>query len=186
LVAVLLAGQARAQAEDVFAFIPSGGKTLLTQAVQGAPPEEVKALLTGKRTREEWLGYLQGREDAIAGLKALGGPERRTLATYLAFNMPLPAKRIPADPGKAKWSKVLPPDGRDLALSNCQFCHIITVAVTQEKSKEAWLGTLNKPSHVEIELAPGQREALASYLVLNAGIPVDLVPEELRAGGASY
>jgi hypothetical protein len=186
LVAVLLAEQVRAQPEDVFAFIPAGGKTLLTQAVQGAPSEEVKALLTGKRTRQEWLGYLQGREGAIAGLKALSEYELLTLADYLAFDMPLPASKIPADPGKANWKKILPPDGRDLALSNCQFCHIITVAVTQEKSKEAWLGTMNKPSHVEIELGPRQREALASYLVLNAGIPVDLVPEELRAGGASY
>ena len=27
---------------------------------------------------------------------------------------------------------------------------------------------------------------LASYLVLNAAIPIDQVPEELRAGGATY
>jgi hypothetical protein len=45
---------------------------------------------------------------------------------------------------------------------------------------------MNKPSHVEIKLTPQQREALASYLVLNAAIPIDQVPKELRAGGASY
>jgi hypothetical protein len=45
---------------------------------------------------------------------------------------------------------------------------------------------MNKPSHVEIKLSPKEREALAGYLVLNAAIPIDLVPEELRAGGASY
>ena len=45
---------------------------------------------------------------------------------------------------------------------------------------------MNKPSHVEIKLTQEQREALASYLVLNAAIPIDLVPEELRAGGATY
>jgi hypothetical protein len=45
---------------------------------------------------------------------------------------------------------------------------------------------MNKPSHARIKLSPEQREALASYLVLNGGIPIDDVPEELRAGGASY
>ena len=50
----------------------------------------------------------------------------------------------------------------------------------------AWLGTMNKPSHTRIKLSREQREALASYLVLNGGIPIDQVPEELRAGGATY
>jgi hypothetical protein len=109
-----------------------------------------------------------------------------TLADYLAFNMPLPSGKAPADPNRANWQKLLPPDGRDLTLENCQFCHIITVVVTQDKTRDAWLGTLNKPSHVEIELTAGQREALANYLVVNGAIPVDLVPEELRAGGATY
>lgn len=186
LLAALLAGSLRAQTEDVFAFIPLGGKSLLTEAVQDAPKDAVQALLTGKRSRAEWLSYLQEQRTAIGPLQALGEDELLTLADYLAYNMPLPAAAVPADPGKANWSELLPPDGRDLALENCQFCHIITVVVTQVKSKEAWLGTMNKPSHVEIELSPEQREALASYLVVNAGIPEDLVPEELRAGGASY
>jgi mono/diheme cytochrome c family protein len=109
-----------------------------------------------------------------------------TLADYLSFNMPLPADKIPADIAKASWDKLLPRDGRDLVLTYCQSCHIITVPITQDRTKEAWLGTMNKPSHVEIETTQAEREALASYLVINAGIPIDLVPEELRAGGASY
>lgn len=100
--------------------------------------------------------------------------------------MPLPAAKVPANLGQASWEKLLPPDGRDFALQYCQGCHIITVVVTQDRSKDAWLGTLGKPSHVQIKLAREQREALASYLVLNAAIPIDDVPEELRAGGATY
>ena len=183
---VFLAGPIHAQDEDVFAFIPAGGKMLLTQAVENAPADEVRALLTGTRDREKWSSYLQARKGALAGLKAFGPYELLTLADYLAFNMPLAAKNVPADPGRANWQKLLPPDGRDLVLDNCQFCHIITVVVTQEKTNDAWLGTMNSPSHVEIELNDRQREAMASYLVLNANIPIDLVPEELRAGGASY
>jgi hypothetical protein len=77
-------------------------------------------------------------------------------------------------------------DGRDYALEKCQGCHIITVVVTQKRPKEHWLGTMHKPSHIRIRLTEAQREQLASYLVLNAGIPIDQVPEPLRAGGASY
>ena len=187
VVALALAGSARAQTDDVFAFIPPGGRTLLTEVAKSGPPaEEMQALLSGTRTRTEWLGYLQGRADAIPALRGLGEHELMTLADYLASNMPLPAGAQPADPGKADWGKILPPDGRDLALRTCQSCHIITVVITQDKAEDTWLGTLNKPSHVEIDLTPAQRRALARYLVLNAAIPIDLVPEELRAGGASY
>jgi mono/diheme cytochrome c family protein len=73
-----------------------------------------------------------------------------------------------------------------LALDHCQGCHIITVVVTQERTKRAWLGTLITPSHAVIKFTPEQREELASYLELNAGIPIEQVPEELRASGATY
>ena len=104
----------------------------------------------------------------------------------LIGSIALPADKLPTDPDSADWSGILPLDGRDLALEYCQSCHIITVVVTQDRAKDHWLGTMNKPSHIEIELTPEEREALATYLVLNAAISIDDVPEDLRAGGASY
>lgn len=185
--AALLLGAAAAWAADVFDFIPAGGRTLMAKALAGRPPaDEVKGLLSGKRTREEWLAYLRGHSKAIAELQRLNDKELLTLADYLSFNMPLPAGRIPANLAQANWAKLLPLDGRDFALEHCQSCHIITVVVTQKRAKDAWLGSMNKPSHVQIKLTREQREALASYLVLNAAIPIDDVPEELRAGGATY
>lgn len=176
-----------ARAGDVFDFIPAGGRTLLAKTLASRPPaDEVRALLTGTHTREEWLSHLRARTKAIPALKGLGDEELVTLADYLSFNMPLPPAKVPANLAQASWEKVLPPDGRDLVLEYCQSCHIITVVVTQDRTKEAWLGSLNKPSHIEIKLSRQQREALASYLVLNAAIPIDQVPEELRAGGATY
>jgi hypothetical protein len=100
--------------------------------------------------------------------------------------MPLPPAKMPANPAQANWEKLLPLDGRDFALDYCQSCHIITVVITQKRSKDAWLGSMNKPSHIQIKLTRDQRDALASYLILNAAIPIDQVPEELRAGGATY
>ncbi|MDH3319615.1 MAG: hypothetical protein OEO84_07985 [Betaproteobacteria bacterium] len=187
LLAALLSGALAAQAADVFDFIPAGGRTLLAGVFAGgAPADEVKGLVAAKRTREEWLAHLRARSKALPGLQKLDEKQMLTLADYLSFNMPLPASKMPADPGRASWEKILAPDGRDFALNYCQSCHIITVVVTQDRPKSAWLGTLNKPSHVEIKLTREQREALASYLVVNAAIPIDLVPEDLRAGGASY
>lgn len=183
----LLLGAAAAWAADVFDFIPAGGRTLMARALEGRPAaDEVRALVAGKRTREEWLAYLRGRSKAVPGLQRLQEKELLTLADYLSFNMPLPAAKVPANLAQANWAKLLPPDGRDFALDYCQGCHVITVVITQDRSKDAWLGTLNKPSHIQIKLGRAEREALASYLVINAAISIDDVPEELRAGGATY
>lgn len=182
LCSALLAAPLLAQTKDVFAFIPAGGRTLFAQVVASHPPaDELQAILTGKRTREEWLVYLKGAAKNVKALQQFSEQELLTLADYLSFNMPLASGQ-----GAADLAKALPPDGRDFALDKCQGCHIITVVITQVRPVPAWLGTMNKPSHSRIKLSREQREALASYLVLNGGIPVDQVPEELRAGGASY
>jgi hypothetical protein len=179
---------ARAQEYDpIFDFIPSGGRTLLAQVLDGKPPAaDVQALLTSRHTREEWTADLKERGKRIAALRALDERELMTLADYLAANMPLPADRVPAATAGAGAKRALPRDGRDMALNFCQSCHIITVTVTQDRTREHWLGTMNKPSHVQIKLTPEERDALARDLVHNAGIPIDQVPEDLRAGGATY
>jgi mono/diheme cytochrome c family protein len=176
-----------AQTKDVFAFIPVGGRTLFARVVESHPPaDELQAILAGKRTRAEWLTYLKSKMKSVPALQKFSEQEQLTLADYLSFNMPLASGQTAADLAKADLEKTLPLDGRDFALEKCQGCHIITVVITQVRPVPAWLGTMNKPSHARIKLSPEQREALASYLVLNGGIPIDDVPEELRAGGASY
>ena len=184
---VFLVNPLLAETKDVFAFIPAGGRTLLAQVVTSHPPaDELQAILTGKHTREEWLAYLKSKTKGVPALQKFSDQELLTLADYLSFNMPLSSGQSAADLAKADLEKALPPDGRDFALEKCQGCHIITVVITQVRPVPAWLGTMNKPSHTRIKLSKEQREALASYLVLNGGIPIDQVPEELRAGGATY
>lgn len=175
---LVLIGAAHSQDEDLFAFIPDGGRMLLAELIEAGLPETIQQeVATGDKTGAEWLTYLDGQASTGEALGQFDDSQRRTLADYLAYNTPIDAV------GQAD---ALPPDGRDLTLEYCQSCHIITVVITQDRAREAWLGTLNKPSHIEIDLTPNQREALADYLVVNAGIPIEEVPPALRAGGASY
>lgn len=188
LTGTLITASLKAQEDDLFAFIPAGGRTLLADLLaNGAPADQIVAIVSGQHAnRDEWVADLRSRAGAIPGLGELDETELATLADYLSFHMPLPADRVPADLAAVNWGAALPPDGRDLVLTHCQSCHIITVTVTQDRTKEAWLGTMNKPSHVEISTSPAEREEIANYLVLNAGIPIEQIPEDLRAGGASY
>jgi hypothetical protein len=162
-----LAGLAVAQEDDVFDFVPDGGRTILERMQSdGIPGGLAAAIRAEAASAEDWKPRLEE-----AGLDQW---DAATLAEYLEAYAPM-------DPAGD-----LPRDGRDLALALCQSCHIITVTVTQDRTREAWLGTFNSPSHVEIDMTETERNLLADYLVLNAGIPIDQIPPELRAGGASY
>ena len=182
---VLFAEPLTAQTAEQLTFIPAGGRTLLSNIVASKPSaDELKALLTGKHSREEWSAYLRSRSQALPAAQRLKDKEQATLADYLSFHMPLP--QVPANLARTDWTRTLPKDGRDLSLDNCQGCHIITVVVTQDRTKTAWLGTMSTPAHAVIKMTSAERDEVATYLVLNAGIPIEQVPEELRASGATY
>lgn len=168
----MVAGLALAQ-DAVFDFNPAGGRTILSAglAPELATAPELTARLARGGTGAEWLALILS--GGLPGITGLDEWQARTLADYLAY-------AAPVDPA------ALPPDGRDMALARCQSCHIITVVVTQARTKAAWLGTLAKPSHVGVPLSPAERDQLADYLEVNAGLPIDAVPPALRAGGASY
>lgn len=167
---VLAAGQmALAQQADVFDFMPEGGRSILAGLLAADPA--TAAAVAGSRSAPDWLAAIQG--GAVPGGATLDQWQAQTLADYLAYAGPI-------DPSALPW------DGRDMTLARCQSCHIVTVVVTQSRAKEAWLGTMGKPSHVGVPLTPAERDQLADYLTVNAGIPIDAIPPELRAGGASY
>ena len=174
-----------AQTAEQLTFIPAGGRTLLSNIAASKPSaDELKALLTGKHSLAEWTAYLKSRGQALPAVQRLNDKEQATLADYLSYHMPLP--QMPANLARTDWTRTLPKDGRDLSLDNCQGCHIITVVVTQDRSKTNWLGTMSTPAHAAIKMTPAERDEIATYLVLNAGIPIEKVPEELRASGATY
>lgn len=159
----------RAQ-DDIFDFVPLGGRGLIEE--MALTDAQVSDALSTVQGADEWDAALAS--GLLPGTAEMEDHQRRTLAEYLAYAGPQPTV---AD---------LPWDGRDMALAKCQSCHIITVVVTQDRTREAWLGTMNKPSHIEIALTEEERGQLADYLVLNAGIGIEDIPPALRAGGASY
>lgn len=177
LVAATFGAPALQAQDDLFDFMPPGGRTLLGDLIASGKAR-YDDMIGASRSLAEWQAYIDGLDDA--GLDATA---RETLADYLASAMPAAEKGgTMLDTG----GHALPRDGRDLTLEYCQSCHIITVVVTQERSREAWLGTMNKPSHVEIDTTTAEREAIADYLIRNGGISIEDIPEELRAGGATY
>lgn len=172
IMSLLFAGVAAAQqVDDLFSFIPPGGRTLLENALAKSDPSRADTLGVA-RTSSEWLERLASPDSTIGA--ALDDWGRQTLADYLAYA------------GAVVVANDLPADGRDIMLARCQSCHIITVTVTQARSREAWLATLGRTSHVEIPIGEAERRQLADYLAVNAGLPIDVIPPELRAGGASY
>jgi len=175
LVAIVLGVSAASQEDDIFSFIPQGGRSLLEHLrIEGLPADLQSALQSGGGDAAYWQGVLVTAASNTPQIAALDEWQMQTLAQYLAVRAPL---NIGAD---------LPRDGRDMSLALCQSCHIITVVITQDRTREAWLGTMNSPSHIEIETTPEERVLMAEYLMVNAGISIDLVPPALRAGGASY
>lgn len=179
LLVVLAATAVRGQEDDILSFVPSGGRTLVLDLVDaGASMDTIKEALAAERDAAGWQAWIDENRSSVPGLDAFDDYQARTLANYLAHVAPM-------DPAEVS-AHTLPRDGRDMALRYCQSCHIITVSITQDRTREAWLGTLNNPSHVEIDMDEKERSLLAGYYVVNGGIPIEQIPPALRAGGASY
>lgn len=157
----LAAGIAAAQV-DTFAFMPDGGRTAFARAVPD--PAKQAELLAQTRSAEEW-------EAALAG-SGLTGHELATLAAYLSRVAPLEA----GDPVTS-----LPPDGRDLALSQCQSCHsLFSGYLMQRRDRNGWLVVFASPFHKDIPMSQIEREIFADYSAINMPLRVEDVPPEMR------
>ena len=123
---VLFAEPLTAQTAEQLTFIPAGGRTLLSNIVASKPSaDELKALLTGKHSREEWSAYLRSRSQALPAAQRLKDKEQATLADYLSYHMPLP--QVPANLART--------DGPALCRRTAAICPSITArAATSSQS----------------------------------------------------
>ena len=84
-----LASMPLSQEDDVFAFIPDGGRTLLQDLVAGDLPEgDLAAFETETKTSAEWLDYLETAAASVPAIAGLDEYQRQTLADYLFYNAP--------------------------------------------------------------------------------------------------
>lgn len=178
-VAVLVAGLTTAMAQQIdYGFMPKGGKDLLLDVLGSAPiDKDVRAILEARRTEAEW------RQAMAPRAKSLNERELRTLAAYLATNLPLSdAGSVAAKAAKpADFAAALPRDGRELAWNECQFCHsLFTSYLTQTRSVQAWLNTFNSPFHRELKLTEQERREFASYSAITMPMRIEDVPADLR------
>jgi len=173
---VLLLGSPSALAQESNAFMPKGGKALLIQLL-GHPLDTaaLRQIATSKRNAEEWQTSLAPKTGTM------NDRERRTLSEYLAVNMPLAEKTLAAAEKQADVAAALPPDGQELAVNYCQFCHsFFSGYLMVERDVQGWLGTFETPFHREIEMNAKERETFARYSAINMPMKFEDVPEDLR------
>jgi hypothetical protein len=174
IAALLISGTAALSQLDP-GFMPKGGKTILLELFAVSPGDaELQNILTSHRSEEEWGKALGERA------KKLSEREQRTLAAYLAVNMPLPPEAL----GKQQaggLEQVLPRDGRELGWYECQSCHsLFSSHLTQDRSVQAWLNMFQSPFHRGLKMSAQEREEFARYSALNMPMKIDDVPRDLR------
>ena len=157
-------------ADEQFGFMPDGGRSLLARLVAGLEPEARQTVLSRKAGAEDWADW------ARAQAPEMGEIPVETLAGYAALNLPLPAVAAGAD-----WAAQLPPDGKDLAIAQCQFCHsLFTGYLMHDRDLTGWKGTFKAPFHTEIPMSEVERDTFASYSALNMPLAFEDVPPEWR------
>lgn len=170
--AALVAGSALAQG-DAFDFMPPGGRDILAGLVAGDAGRlaEVAARSDDRAGWADWIRETKPELDAA---------QADTFAAYAAFNLPVGddlLERIAdtGDPG------LLPPDGKALAVQQCQFCHgFFSGYLAHDRDEIGWKGTFKAPFHAEIPMTETERDTFASYSARNLPLSIQDVPSELR------
>jgi hypothetical protein len=175
LVAALL-GSMPAFAQKNFDFMPTSGKSLFVE-VFGAKPDAatLDEMTAAARSEAQWSGVLAERNTDLSD-KGL-----RTLAAYLAVNMPLPRDALDAAAKAGDIATALPADGRELAWTGCQSCHsLFTGYLTQDRNLQGWQNMFQSPFHRELKMTPQQRDEFSRYSTINMPMKFEDVPEDLR------
>ena len=175
---VLFFGLAPALSQLDYSFMPKGGKALLLE-VLGSPPDDkdLRKLIEARRSQAEW------RDAMAARVKTLSERELRTLAAYLAVNMPMPdPDRVVAKAAKPnELSAALSRDGRELAWNECQFCHsLFSSHLTQDRDDKAWLNMFQSPFHRGLKMTEQERQEFSHYSAINMPMKIEDVPMDLR------
>lgn len=161
-------------AETDFSFMPPGGRTILADLLSTVPDLELREIVAREASREDWQTWASG---LVAGLDE---KTAETFAGYAALNFPLDEAKL-AGLAEAGDGAVLPPDGKDLAIAQCQFCHsLFSGYLMQRRDRAGWEGTFKAPFHAEIPMTEVERATFAEYSAINMPLAFEDVPPELR------
>ncbi|MBJ3763710.1 hypothetical protein ILP92_13210 [Maribius pontilimi] len=165
LVAAALAG------DELYDFMPDGGRTLLLRLTG---EDSLAELAARDADADAWTAWALDRAPDLDPRQA------RTFAGYAEINFPLDADTLAAL-AASNDAAMLPPDGKDLAIGQCQFCHaLFSGYLTHDRDETGWRGTFKSPFHKEIPMTEIQRDTFARYSALNMPLKFEDVPPELR------
>jgi hypothetical protein len=113
--------------------------------------------------------------------KQLSEREASELAAYLAVNFPLPEGAVAQAESQNDVASALPPDGRELAWTQCQFCHsLFSGYLMQQRDVQGWRSVFLSPFHRNLKMTAQQRETFARYSAINMPMKPADVPAALR------
>jgi hypothetical protein len=173
--AIGLAGVGAAVAqEDTYDFMPPGGRGLLTGQLVAENGKTLSEIAGRDRDRTAWADWARRQAPELDPAAA------ETFAGYAALNFPLP-EEARKDLAQTGDPALLPPDGKDLAIQQCQFCHsLFTGYLMHDRDETGWKGTFKSPFHSEIPMNEVERDTFANYSALNMPLEIEDVPPELR------
>lgn len=173
LAALLLAMAARAQV-DQYAFMPSGGRTLLLELVGQDDGNALAEIAARDQSADEWRAW------AVSKKPDLDKTSLATFAGYAELNFPV-GEGVLTKLADTADGALLPQDGKDLAIAQCQFCHaLFSGYLMHDRDETGWKSTFKSPFHSEIPMSEVERDTFARYSALNMPLRFEDVPPELR------
>lgn len=170
---MLLAGPA--PAEDTMAFMPPGGKSILLESLDATDGGKIGELAATTANNEEWAELLAKL------LPDLGENALETVTAYSAINFPLSPEALAKLGETGDAVEILPPDGKDLAVRNCQNCHsLFSGYLVHDRDVTGWLGIFKSPFHSELPMTETERETFSHYSAINMPLKFEDVPPEYR------
>lgn len=168
---LLLGGVAVAQ--DSFDFMPAGGREILS-ALAGGEAETLVEAAARQDDRAGWAAWARDRSPDMDTAQV------DTLAAYAAINLPV-GDDILAQIAASGDPALLPPDGKDLAIQQCQYCHsFFSGYLMHDRDETGWKSTFKAPFHLEIPMDEAERDTFAAYSAINMPMRFQDVPPELR------
>lgn len=170
----LIATTAVLAQDDQFSFMPAGGRTLLLDLLGQADSATLTEVTTWDKSAEDWQTW------ALSQKADLDEKTIATFATYAELNLPVAedVAKLLAETGDAT---LLPQDGKDLAIGQCQYCHsLFSGYMMHDRDEIGWKSIFKSPFHMEIPMSKIEQDTFARYSAINMPLRFEDVPPELR------